>query len=122
MAAAGAGHIKIAKLLLREQSRLDFRDLFGRTAWTYAAENQQLSLVKFLSKKEIDNEDNLFYAVSHGHLKVVKILLDLRVNTEIRDSQGWTPLMWSANKGHSKIVELLLKGGAKINGSPERKS
>ena len=77
MIAAAEGHINIAKVLLREQSRLDFRDRYGWTAWIYAAEKQQLPMVKFLSEKEIDNEGNLFYAVSRGHLKVIKILLEI---------------------------------------------
>ena len=49
MFAAAAGHVKIAKLLLREQSRLDFRDRYGRNAWMYAAESQQIEMVKFLT-------------------------------------------------------------------------
>ena len=104
MIAAAEGHINIAKVLLREQSRLDYRDRYGWTAWIYAAEKQQLPMVKFLSEKEIDNEGNLFYAVSRGHLKVIKLLLDLGINIEIYDSQGWTLVMWAANNGHSKVV------------------
>jgi ankyrin repeat protein len=49
------------------------------------------------------------------------LLLDLGINIEIHDSQGWSLLMWAANNGHSKVVELLLNGGARINDSTEKK-
>ena len=54
--------MEIVKLLLREQGRLDFSDRYGRTAWMYAAEQQRISMVRFLSNNEIDNHENLFYA------------------------------------------------------------
>ena len=95
--------------MLREQSRLDFRDRLGMTAWIHAVENKNLPVVEFLSKKEIDNNENLFYAVSNGHLEAVKILLQLKANPEVTDAQGWTPLMWAANNGHKQILEHLLK-------------
>jgi FOG: Ankyrin repeat len=115
MYAAAEGNTNIVKLLLREKSRLDFRDRFGMTAWMHAVENKNIPVVEFLSKKEIDNNENLFYAVSNGHYEAVKILLELQANPEARDEQGWTLLMLAANNGHKKIVEHLIKSGAKIN-------
>ena len=71
MYAAAEGNTKIVKLLLREQSRLDFRDRLGMTAWMHAVENKNLPVVEFLSKKEIDDHENLFYAVSNENLEAV---------------------------------------------------
>lgn len=32
-----------------------------------------------------------------------------------RDDHGFSPLHWAAKEGHSKIVELLIQRGARVN-------
>ncbi|KAF1328865.1 histone H3 methyltransferase, partial [Globisporangium splendens] len=72
----------------------------------------------------------LHYAADFGHLDVVQILLECattpkvspsselgtsvhhQVDVNTRDACGWTPLMRAAANGHTKIVEVLLHGGA----------
>ncbi len=117
MIASEKGYLDIVKLLIQEKGRLDLKDRYGRKAWNFAADNEHLKLVEFLSKKEINNQSNLFYAVSHGLYGVVKVLLNLNVNTEVFDDEGWTPLMWAANNNLTNIVQILLEKGALLNGS-----
>ncbi len=52
----------------------------------------------------------LLYAVKNGHTEIVKLLLDVVLNTQQNDSHGRTPLMYAAEKDYIEIVKLLLDG------------
>ncbi len=49
------------------------------------------------------------------HVKVVKLLLEVRGNVTETDGDGNTPLLIAARTGHEKIVQLLLNAGANLN-------
>jgi ankyrin repeat protein len=61
-------------------------------------------------------EDQLFTAVKRGDYKKVEELIlnsenkDVLVNA--KDNNGWTPLHAAVNKGHVKVVKVLIKAGA----------
>src|SRR5262245_60719425 len=61
----------------------------------------------------------LFYACDHGHLEVVKVLLDKGADLTIKDSfYGFTPLMLAVSPAqkrkpeHTEIAKLLIAKGA----------
>lgn len=61
----------------------------------------------------------LFYACDHGHLEVVKVLLDKGADPTIKDTfYGFTPLMLAVNPAqkrkpeHTEIAKLLIAKGA----------
>ncbi len=61
----------------------------------------------------------LFYACDHGHLEVVKVLLDKGADLTIKDSfYGFTPLMLAVSPAqkrkpeHTEIAELLIAKGS----------
>lgn len=68
---------------------------------------------------ESDDEDEefndslsqqLLHACHQGDLsKVEKLLSKSGVNLLYRDRHGWTPLHWAASKGHTDIIEELVK-------------
>ena len=65
----------------------------------------------------------LHMAALHGHLDVVKILLDVGTEPNMADVFGQTPLYLARHSGHKEVVKILLDGGADNNGeSPFRKT
>jgi hypothetical protein len=65
------------------------------------------------------NATALFYACDHGHLDVVKVLLDHGADMGVKDTfYGFTPLMLATNPAqtkkpaHGEIAKLLIQKGA----------
>ena len=54
-------------------------------------------------------------AVETGNRQVASIFLEARVNTEISDERGWTPLMLATFNGHDEVVSLLIKHQANVH-------
>ena len=52
-------------------------------------------------------------AAEHGHLEVVKLLLDNGAKLNTKREYGVTALKVARKKGHNTIVELLKSRGAK---------
>lgn len=59
--------------------------------------------------------EELFIAVKHGNLDMVKELLDNGANPNVRGKNGEAPLHWASIKGHLLIVRELLNKGADVN-------
>jgi len=51
------------------------------------------------------------------HVVILDILKEAEIcfNFIIRDDHGFSPLHWSSKEGHTKIVDLLILRGARIN-------
>jgi len=52
-------------------------------------------------------------AAQNGHTEVVEALLGKGANVNAKDNDGATALMAAVHKGHTDIVQLLKKAGAK---------
>ncbi len=57
----------------------------------------------------------LHIAAEHGHLSVVKALLNTGVDINIKNWSGWTPLLNASVEGQNAVVRELLKRGAEIH-------
>ena len=91
-----------------------------------AARKGDAATVKKLLDEGVDvntkfryNATALFYACDHGHLEVVKVLLDHRADMTIKDTfYGFTPLALALGPAqkkkpeHSEIAKLLIAKGA----------
>lgn len=55
-------------------------------------------------------------ATSSGNTEIMQLLLNADADTEAKDNDGWTSLMYAATEGDVKAVKLLLDYGADING------
>lgn len=60
-------------------------------------------------------ERALHLAGKAGYIEIVRRLIDLNADVDVRDDNGWTPLAKAALAGEVKIVELLLDHGAKVD-------
>ncbi|KAI3410942.1 hypothetical protein GPALN_003025 [Globodera pallida] len=68
-----------------------------------------------VNKAEIDGERPLRIAALHGHLPVVRFLVENGADINATDRDSFTPLMSSAREGHPLIVQFLLDRGADKN-------
>jgi len=54
-------------------------------------------------------------AVETGNRQAVSLFLEARVNTEIHNERGWTPLMLAAFNGHNEVISTLIKYNANLH-------
>ena len=57
----------------------------------------------------------LIRASAHGHLKLVKLLIQRGASVNLQDSDGTSALMNACGYGHLNVVELLIQRGANLN-------
>jgi hypothetical protein len=103
-------------VLLKNGHDPNFKDTYGRTPLSWAAENGHEAVVKqLLATERVDpdsKDDNgrtpLSWAAENGHEAVVKQLLATeRVDPDSKDDNGQTPLSWAAENGHEAVVKQL---------------
>lgn len=57
----------------------------------------------------------LLLCLENEYFELAEVMVDHGAEVDIRNSQGWTPLIWASMKGRKKAVEFLLKHGANIH-------
>ena len=124
LAAVQSGHEEVVKLLLAVPGiGVDMQKDDGGTALFMAAEDNHLGIVKQLVRRGADvnlglhtGETPLGSAAQHGHLEVVRFLLQAPgIRVEQANVDGMTPLCVASQHGHQDIVSLLLRNGANPN-------
>ena len=69
--------------------------------------------MKAISKSTRGNFSRLLkLAVLTGAVKAVQVQLKSKATVNVQDSDGTTPLILAAQKGHFKVCRLLLENGA----------
>ena len=84
--AAAFDNVRMLKLLLDADARIDYRDSFGSTALHWAAEK--------------------------GSVESIKVLLAAKAPVDAINKQGITPLMLAAGANKGEAVRVLLESGA----------
>jgi len=63
-------------------------------------------------KRQSQLKTPLMLASSYGNTCLVTFLINLKVNLDSTDFQGWTALMHAADAGHGQTARTLVEGGA----------
>lgn len=85
----------------------------GYTPLCAAVKYQQLELIKYLIKTNIDlqkmsnNKTPLMYAAKYGHLEIVKLLLQHGANKDAKNSKGRTALDYARKYEQGDIIKCL---------------
>merc|ERR1712226_1588214 len=66
-----------------------------------------------------DDRTPLIFAASFGDptivQELVRWLVGVGANVNVRDTEGWSPLHWAAYRGNMELVQELVEGGADTN-------
>ena len=106
------GYSKCLKLLL-ESDTIIFETAYD-TMLRIASEHGHIKIVKMLLEyrnKSYHNEHALVYACRKGNYEIAKLLLE----QEIDISHNITPISWASDQGHYKVVKLLLEYKSNID-------
>ncbi len=98
--AADRGFYKIVKLLLDHGALVNARNYINKTPLHFAA----------LDFYSIDKPKS-----NISKLKCAQILLSYGALVNARNAYGWTPLHYTAERGGTKMIDLLLAKGAYVN-------
>jgi uncharacterized protein len=121
--AARAGHVEIARALVKAGAPVNATTRYGVTPLALAAEIGQLPLVDLLvgagAKVKAANPEGetvLMVAARTGRLEVVDRLLAAGADVNARETyRGETALMRAAGEGHAAVVARLAKAGAELD-------
>jgi ankyrin repeat protein len=110
-------NLKAAKVLLAwPQIKAETRTAQDESPLMLAALQGQLALCSQLITKGADVNKTgwtpLHYAATHGHLDVMRLLLENHAYIDAASPNGSTPLMMAAQYGTDEAVQLLLDEGA----------
>ncbi|MEP3280006.1 MAG: ankyrin repeat domain-containing protein [Stappiaceae bacterium] len=126
MAAAFNGDLRMVGVFSKIVKDVDAQDKDGKVALIYAAGRAFPDIVEHLLEAGSaadgvwGNElTPLMWAAGHANdapssdgIKVVTLLSDAGVDINRRDNRGRTALMIAATRGHTEMIEFLLKSGA----------
>ncbi|VDI71975.1 uncharacterized protein LOC143070225 [Mytilus galloprovincialis] len=116
---------RMAKILIQAGAFLNLRDVYGRTALSYACMNGRHLIVQCLIREDVidinegdnDGDTPLHHATASKNPKVVQALTDCFVkfglDIDTRNNLGYTALLLACKNGHyASAYQLLVKGRA----------
>jgi ankyrin repeat protein len=104
----------VVKLLLHGGADVNAADKNGSTPLLFAEQQKYRHIVRLLRARGAHM--TLPVAAIMGDQREVQKLLDAgKEGVNSRTEGGYTPLMWASERGHAKVVKLLLDRGADVN-------
>ncbi len=130
--AARHGRLEIVKKLVKAGAKLDVVDSLGNSALLYAINNRHTKTAKYLIKAGADiNIKNrklntaIHAAAFNGELEILDILIDKKCDIDAVNDKGETAIyisivdmtmtFFNTYKTYYKMIESLLKAGAKVD-------
>lgn len=136
------GSIEEVKLLVKHGADINSRGPLGRTPVCWAADRGKVEIMEWLMQQgadltlKSDTGAGLLMAAMqspyiNANFKVIKSLIDKRVERFDADNFGWTPIGWATSQGYRELVEYIVQAGitleqcqvahqyASVSGRPE---
>ncbi|XP_041481439.1 histone-lysine N-methyltransferase EHMT2-like isoform X2 [Lytechinus variegatus] len=118
--AASKGHLDIICLLLQSGANIDAVDANLATPLHSAADNSHLTCVQYLvtcganvNHKDDEGSTVLHISTKNGNMEMLGYLLTLnKIDLNLQDNGGWTPVIWGADYKNAVSVRYLLEHGA----------
>jgi len=119
------GYLELLRLTLRAGADVHSTDSYNGTGLIRAADRGHVEIIRELLKTdiEIDHVNNLGWtalleAIILGdggtrHTEVVRLLVEAGADVNLADSNGITPLAHARQRGHNRMVEILVSAGAR---------
>ncbi|KAI6654558.1 Ankyrin-3-like [Oopsacas minuta] len=115
--AVNTGNIEMISILLENGINIKIANNESKTAFRLI--NRQNVLLKMLEKGVLpDNPGQyglLHSAAENGFLNEICTMLESEIDVDVKDDNGYTPLMLAANRGRVDVVELFYRNRADVN-------
>jgi ankyrin repeat protein len=118
IAAAISGNTEIIKLLLEAGADIDDESDDGSNALCFAVDRGHVEAVRALLAAKPSGAKAmkpLLTAVVHGHVEIVKILLDNGANPNETNNSDENALLLAINRSHFGVAAALIAAGADVN-------
>jgi len=89
--------------------------MVGFSLINYIVDLLPTGLEKKPKQHSVEGIKVLFYAIEKGNLVYAQKILSQNFDPDLVAENGYTPLMYAAARGDSKMVDLLLRHGANVN-------
>jgi ankyrin repeat protein len=89
--------------------------MVGFSLINYVVDLLPTGLEKKPRQQSVEGIKVLFYAIEKGNLVYAQKILSQNFDPDLVAENGYTPLMYAAARGDSKMVDLLLRHGANVN-------
>lgn len=120
--AARRGSVAIARMLIDGGANIDLKNSMGITPFYMAAYCGNSDVSKLLVSEKADpyvidkGGDNIMHAAAHGGDTDLIYMLakNSKININLKNKKGETPLALAVERSHVKAVDALLENGAKV--------
>jgi len=102
----------------KEPAKDKVQDNLSRRCFDFIIENKTKEFIQQINEcKNVQNQMGLtplMLAIAKENIDLVDALIDAKVDVNFVDNAGMTALVFAANKNNKRIVQLLRRGGARI--------